>query len=597
MSHLDALQAEDYSAEVAELALTQAMACIGCNDCMLACPISQSRNVTIAELNAAVHLPTISDPRVADFVTACTQCGQCVPACPADLSRANMVLYNKMKVEDNVPDYDLLLQTAQGAMPSGWSLDELSEQLAELPLFNGASPTDLRRMVLQSTLRFLQPGEVLCWEGSFHERLFVVLEGSLEQSNRGLRGEHIRILVLSPGSFFGEMGVLADAPEPYTVHALERSIVVEVPKVSVIRLTRHAPTFKQTLEHLYQKRALWSYASNPGALGVLPEAAVEDLFANAKLQLVAAGETLFAQGTPPKDAFLVRSGFLRAKQTTEKGERLLVYFREGDVFGLLDFVENTGVRLYSTEGASRAEVIRIPGAVVQEVLAEYPDARSALMRGSFDTDRLARSPNIGWGGVAAHGQGGPSLHVLVEEGLAKGREVLVVDQTLCTNCQNCIDACGRRHGYSRLQLRGLQIDQYLFPTACRHCDDPACLMCSVNGIVRLPSGEIRIIEDNCIGCGACASRCPYGNISMHAVQKEKQGLWPRLMDFIAGGERERRAKQEVEVRTQRIAVKCDLCSGYSDYACVKACPVGAACRVDPAVAFADLLKEGGPGNA
>ena len=117
MSHLDTLQAEDYSEEVAELALSQAMACIGCNDCMLACPISQSRNVTIAELNAAVHLPTISDPRVADFVTACTQCGQCVPACPADLSRANMVLYNKMKVEDDVPDYDLLLQTAQGATP------------------------------------------------------------------------------------------------------------------------------------------------------------------------------------------------------------------------------------------------------------------------------------------------------------------------------------------------------------------------------------------------------------------------------------------------------------------------------------------------
>ena len=31
----------------------------------------------------------------------------------------------------------------------------------------------------------------------------------------------------------------------------------------------------------------------------------------------------------------------------------------------------------------------------------------------------------------------------------------------------------------------------------------------------------------------------------------------------------------------RRAVKCDLCAGYDDYACVSACPVGAAFRIDP----------------
>jgi Fe-S-cluster-containing hydrogenase component 2 len=35
----------------------------------------------------------------------------------------------------------------------------------------------------------------------------------------------------------------------------------------------------------------------------------------------------------------------------------------------------------------------------------------------------------------------------------------------------------------------------------------------------------------------------------------------------------------------RIAVKCDLCAGYDDYACVRGCPVGAAMRVDPVELF------------
>jgi Fe-S-cluster-containing hydrogenase component 2 len=171
--------------------------------------------------------------------------------------------------------------------------------------------------------------------------------------------------------------------------------------------------------------------------------------------------------------------------------------------------------------------------------------------------------------------------VFVEEGIAKGREVLVVDQNLCTSCGNCIDACERRHGTSRLQLRGLQVENFMFPTACRHCADPACLLCSVNGIVRLPSGEIQIVEDNCIGCGACAERCPYGNISMHAVDQPKRGFFPSLFDFLVHGATRERALDAIDPKTQRVAVKCDLCAGHADHACITACPVSANFRVDP----------------
>jgi Fe-S-cluster-containing hydrogenase component 2 len=171
--------------------------------------------------------------------------------------------------------------------------------------------------------------------------------------------------------------------------------------------------------------------------------------------------------------------------------------------------------------------------------------------------------------------------VLVEEGIAKGREVLVIDQNLCTGCNNCIDACERRHGTSRLQLRGLQVEHYMFPAACRHCADPACLLCSVNGIVRLPSGEIQIVEDNCIGCGACAERCPYGNINMHAVKQKKRGFWPGMLEFLARGSSREAALEALDPKVERVAVKCDLCAGYADYACVTACPVGANFRVDP----------------
>jgi Fe-S-cluster-containing hydrogenase component 2 len=285
---------------------------------------------------------------------------------------------------------------------------------------------------------------------------------------------------------------------------------------------------------------------------------------------------------------MVRTGFLRVSRLVEGNEeRVLVYFREGDLFGASALLMQERSHTFSVQATTRAEVIRIPAEHLFKVMTRYPHARTALDGGALEVERTARTTMFAPAAAGAQAAGrkaatalAMSMDVLVEKGLATGSEVLVVDQSVCVNCEACVDACGRRHTYSRLQLRGLQVENLMFPTACRHCEDPVCLLCSVNGIVRLPSGEITIVEDNCIGCGACAERCPYGNISMHAVEAKKEGFFFRLMDLLGGKSRER-ALKELSPGAARIAVKCDLCAGYDDYACVTACPVGAAFRVDP----------------
>src|SRR6185369_15594858 len=50
-----------------EQAEREIMACIGCNDCLLACPLPEKKFVTIAELNAAVHLPIVAGKGIVDF--------------------------------------------------------------------------------------------------------------------------------------------------------------------------------------------------------------------------------------------------------------------------------------------------------------------------------------------------------------------------------------------------------------------------------------------------------------------------------------------------------------------------------------------------
>ena len=136
------------------------------------------------------------------------------------------------------------------------------------------------------------------------------------------------------------------------------------------------------------------------------------------------------------------------------------------------------------------------------------------------------------------------------------------------------------------------------------------MLCSRAGIARLPNGEVYITE-SCIGCGICAERCPYGAISIVDVggveaEAEASSSWQRFSSFFtngAGKRRERipmlsgsnhvapgpldisRPRNAYAEMRKKLAIKCDLCAGYKDQACVEACPTGAAIRIQPTTFF------------
>jgi Fe-S-cluster-containing hydrogenase component 2 len=67
---------------------------------------------------------------------------------------------------------------------------------------------------------------------------------------------------------------------------------------------------------------------------------------------------------------------------------------------------------------------------------------------------------------------------------------------------------------------------------------------------------------------------------MHPVQPPQESFLVKLLGVL-GLRARREALDELKPGAQRVAVKCDLCAGYPDYACVTACPVGAMFRIDP----------------
>lgn len=128
------------------------------------------------------------------------------------------------------------------------------------------------------------------------------------------------------------------------------------------------------------------------------------------------------------------------------------------------------------------------------------------------------------------------LRALVGGGVIEGTEVLVIDLDKCVQCDKCEDACERRHGHSRMNRKGMVVGNISIATACRQCQDPVCMLCSRAGIARMPSGEVYITE-SCIGCGICAERCPYDNISIVSLTQEAKeySVWNRFTSFFSRG--------------------------------------------------------------
>ncbi len=591
MSSLDAL---------ADRALSDVRECIGCNDCMLACPLPERDIVTIAELNEAVDAVEVDALNVQAFVSACTQCRQCVPVCPADLSRADMVLFNKLKVEDVAGDQPIMLQVGRRVEASGWTADLLARHIGGFGLLTDVPRGELRRLVQAGTLRQLRAGEVLVEEGSYQERLEIVLSGSLTQRATDVRGIQVELLTLGPGSFLGEMAVLSDRCEPYAVVAEQESQVLSLPKAAVRRSMDLSPPLKTALERLYAERAMDVHAARSAFLGTLPEQERQSLLAEAQFRSLAPGDVLVAQHQASDFLTIVQAGFLKVTRTGGNTDRVVVYLREGDDFGAM-FVMTPGYTSDVTVTATTlCDVLQIPVARLRRSLTRFPDARKAIIaQATAEKQGAAQAASATPGRPEARNttQLGLTLGAMLDQGILKGHQVLAIDQSRCTDCNNCVDACGRRHGRPRLERRGLQLDHLLFPAACRHCDDPRCLLCTVNGIVRRPDGEISIIDDNCIGCGSCAERCPYDNISMQPREVPRTPIRQRLVNLLAptsaaddgpfswlhrmlGLDPSPDNDRQLH-GLDRVAVKCDLCADHHDQACVKACPTGAAFRFDP----------------
>ncbi|HLI89352.1 MAG TPA: cyclic nucleotide-binding domain-containing protein [Ktedonobacteraceae bacterium] len=602
--------------------------CIGCDRCMRACPVPLSAMVNIADLNRA----TISDdiaPHVARFTDECVMCGSCVPVCPVDNHRDLLMLSLKQRL--GVPwDGKVDMSRVLGYLPPGWNVQLLLSRLREQPMFSDAQlvPDNyLLHFVATSKMLTLLPGSTVMQEGEYGREIYFILEGRIELSTMGPDGEGLPVAILRRGEYMGEYGMLTGQQRNATARTQTAAVLLEVPEQVMQRLMEIVPAVRQFFDQLNTTRSIEAILKRMALFQGVAGVDIRQLAEQTQVKRYDRDERLFsedARGQPARESLhILLDGFVRVARRVTAGtghdksdERIIAYRQSGDYFaGGLDMLGDR--RAVTVTAITRTTVAEVPRPVLLALLARYPevnqrfqerlqlyrDATAAAYSAVFEPFDFSQMEAVNPLSDAAARAG---LHSLVDEGVVEGTEVLVIDLDKCIHCNECEEACARRHGHSRMNRKGMVVGNISIATACRQCQDPVCMLCSRAGIARRPSGEVYITE-SCIGCGICAERCPYDNISIMTLEDDEDAqsgsAWQRFSSFFTRGAGKERGRKLLpmaaapgplniqqpldafgEIR-KKIAIKCDLCAGYDNQACVQACPTGAAIRVNPITFF------------
>lgn len=108
--------------------------------------------------------------------------------------------------------------------------------LREIGLFGGLDEATLEVLARELPVEQIAVGTRVVSEGDAAREMFVVVSGELEVLKRSPAGSEVRVAMLGPGDWFGEMAIVDVQPRSATVRSLAPSVLVRITAEHVDRL-------------------------------------------------------------------------------------------------------------------------------------------------------------------------------------------------------------------------------------------------------------------------------------------------------------------------------------------------------------------------
>ncbi len=573
-------------------------ACILCERCIRACDDVQ-QNFVIGRTGKGATAGISFDLNDPMGSSTCVQCGECMVSCPTSAIMFKPGARIKVAAGD---------KSQQVLSPA---------ELLSDPIFTGISPKFLLWQQGLVVSKKLKPGDVLCRQGDAGNTAFLIKSGKLEvsfsaktQPKKGILGRFLPQQRDNPVTRFertpdaliiGEMACMTGTPRTANVKALAAGEVWEVRRNVLDRLMR-LPTLKKIFEATYRDRVLGLVLRESELFENLDAKTFDEVLKYLSPRIsfvrVSPGQILFEQGDRANALFFVRLGHVRVGLLKFGAEAKVLSRGPGAIIGEIGLLglsrKDISRSVEEIDDAVKRSLESASGSLSDAIPAGARTATCSAL-GYLELARLSREDFLGMvrdfpvvrrrlvevslSRLKGERTGEGLLTDYVDQGLYEGRSILVLDLDRCTRCDQCTRGCVEEHGrhshgvpIPRLLRDGERFANFVVATSCRSCLDPHCMVgCPVDSIHRGKHLQI-VIEDHCIGCGLCASNCPYGSIFM--VPNERK-LIESHSPLRGNGS---------TMVGQLKAAACDLCDSHGkdsspDPQCVASCPHDAAFRM------------------
>ncbi|MBI4853374.1 MAG: cyclic nucleotide-binding domain-containing protein [Acidobacteria bacterium] len=467
-------------------------------------------------------------------------------------------------------------------------------------------------------------------EGDWDTNTFyIVVEGSAEIFVKAVKEGKEPVASVKHGNPFGEMAVLAGVQRAATIKAHhETGITVLEVQRPALRMLRKLKKFGAALDLTYRNNGRNS------TLGILSigEEAKKQLAQISEFRVLARGHVACQENRPIDRLVIVKDGWLKRTCEADKTGDSADFIGSGYCIGLNALTERGAKWPYKATVLSRTEVLEVPFKKLMAYPQLMESLKTELLPFSSTGTPLQPEKQLAFAKPAKSAQ-----DRILDKGLADATNLLVMDMDLCVRCGNCSLACHEIHGQARLTRRGIhlfrpkevshKLDQsILAPSVCLHCKDPECMTgCPTGAIARFQGGQVDINPATCIGCGDCATQCPYNAISLVLRKDLRKPGAPAAAKAAPAKDAKAGAKgataeakanvfemlglafdtkpSPVTGEEDLVAVKCNLCNGtainpvdkngvkiHKDhrYNCVESCPTGACMRVSPTEYFSEI---------
>lgn len=286
---------------------------------------------------------------------------------------------------------------------------------------------------------------------------------------------------------------------------------------------------------------------------------------------------IIREGEPAYGLIVVLNGFVRVAKEYGKGHRTIRYLREGQAYGLEEIKHNMRSARdkqvpfqFTLLTSGCVDIMIIPIEMMEKnVLCKLKDQDLAtlpkdlflsLVSDAQTDDKRSKTTDI------SHEIDDEMLDFIAEYDYTIGTSVMMINLDRCVRCDSCVIACAASHeGNPRFVRDGPRIGKYMFPNACHHCADPACMnSCPSGSIHRDVKGPVFLDVRTCQTFQMCQYSCKWGNIREVPIRNSQGAV-------IMGDNKEPIVQP----------TKCDLCQEeIGGTICERACPYGALKRID-----------------